>query len=65
MIDGYLYKAKAALSALGHLACFYSSEDANEPPSDFGYGLFVILGHIEDEITEAYNECTKPKEEKA
>jgi hypothetical protein len=61
-IDGYLDRAQAALSTLGHIARFYSSEDANEPPSDFGFGLSVILGYIEDEITEAYNECTKPKE---
>jgi hypothetical protein len=60
-IDGYLYRAQAALSALGHIACFYS-EEANAPPSDFGFGLSVILGYIEDDVTAAYNECTKQEE---
>jgi hypothetical protein len=60
-IDGYLYRAQAALSALGHIACFYD-EEADTPPSDFGFGLSVILGHIQDDVTAAYNELTKPKE---
>jgi hypothetical protein len=60
-IDSYLYRAQAALSALGHIACFYD-EEAGTPPADFGFGLSVILSHIEDDITAAYNECTKPRE---
>jgi hypothetical protein len=60
-IDGYLYRAQAALSFLGHFACYYS-EDADTPPDNFGLGLSVILSHIESDITAAYNECTKPME---
>jgi hypothetical protein len=61
--DGYLYRAQAALSCLGHIACFYD-ENADTPPELFGFGLSVILGYIEGDVTEAYNEITKkPKEE--
>ena len=56
--DGNLYRAQAALSCLQHLACFYS-EDAETPPAQFGFGLSVILGFIEDEVTQAYNAITK------
>jgi hypothetical protein len=60
-IDGYLYRAQAALSALGHITCFYD-EEADTPPNDFGFGLSVILSHIQDDVTAAYNELTEPKE---
>ena len=60
-IDHHLYRAQAALSALGHIACYYD-EEAEASPSDFGFGLSVILSYIEDDVTAAYNECTKPKE---
>jgi hypothetical protein len=60
-IDGYLYRAQAALSCLEHFACFYD-EKADTPPANFGFGLSVILSHIEDDVTAAYNEYTKPEE---
>jgi hypothetical protein len=56
--DGYLYRAQAALSALGHIACFYS-EEAETPPADFGFGLSALLGYINDDVTRAYNELTQ------
>ena len=56
--DGNLYRAQAALSCLQHLACFYD-EGADTPPAQFGFGLSVILGFIEDEVTQAYNAITK------
>jgi hypothetical protein len=63
-VDGYLYRAQAALSALGYFTC-YCSEDADMPPEDCGFGLSVILSHIEDDVRAAYNEITKPKKEDA
>jgi hypothetical protein len=60
-IDHYLYRAQAALSALGHIACFYG-EEAEAPPADFGFGLSVIFGYIHDDVTAAYDELTEPKE---
>jgi hypothetical protein len=60
-IDGHLYRAQAALSALGHIACFYD-EDADTPPKNFGLGLSVILSHIEEDVTAAYNGLTKTEE---
>jgi hypothetical protein len=62
-VDGDLYRVLAALSFLGHIACFYS-EEADTPPVDFGFGLSVILGYIEDDVTSAYNELTKDVKEK-
>jgi hypothetical protein len=59
--DHYLYRAQAALSCLEHLACFYD-EQADRPPENFGFGLSVILSSIEDDVTAAYNECTKTGE---
>ncbi|MDR1929856.1 MAG: hypothetical protein LBQ44_04415 [Treponema sp.] len=56
--DGYLYRAQAALSTLGHIACFYS-EEADTPPADFGFGLSVLLAYINDDVTRAYNGLTK------
>jgi hypothetical protein len=61
-IEDYLYKAQAALSCLEHLTCYYDNT-STIPPEDFAGGLSVILGHIEDDVTAAYNECTNPKEE--
>ena len=58
--DGYLHRAMAALSCLGHMACFYD-EAADTPPTDFGFGLSVILGHIEDCVIQAYNGITNEK----
>jgi hypothetical protein len=60
--DGYLYRAQAALSALGHIACFYS-EEAETPPANFGFGLSVLLGHINDDVTRAYNKLAKEENE--
>jgi hypothetical protein len=34
------------------------------PPEDFGAGLYVILGYINDDVNAAYNELVEPKEEK-
>jgi hypothetical protein len=62
-IDHHLYRAQAALSALGHIACYYD-EEADAPPSDFGLGLSVIPSYIEDDVTAAYNECMKTEEER-
>jgi hypothetical protein len=59
--DHYLYRAQAALSCLQHLTCFYD-EQAECPPENFGFGLSVILSGIGEDITAAYNECTKPGE---
>ena len=61
LIEDYLYKSQAALSALGSIARYYAN-DTSMPPQDFGFGLSVILGYIEDDIRADYNECTKPKE---
>jgi hypothetical protein len=61
--DGYLERAQATLSCLGHLACSYD-ENAGAPPADFGFGLSVILNYIEADVREAYNVITK-KERKA
>jgi hypothetical protein len=61
-IDGYLYRAQAALSCLEHLACYYS-EEADVPPGDFGFGLSIIFSCIKDDVTAAYNELTEPKEQ--
>jgi hypothetical protein len=62
-VDGYLERAQATLSCLGHLACFYD-ENAGAPPADFGFGLSVILNYIEADVREAYTVITK-KERKA
>jgi hypothetical protein len=62
-IDHYLYRAQTALAALSYLTHCFDEDTA--PPPDFGFGLSVILDHIGDDVTVAYNECTKPKEEKA
>jgi hypothetical protein len=59
--EGHLYRAQAALSCLEHLACFYS-EEANVPPANFGFGLSVILDHINDDVTAAYDEYTKEED---
>jgi hypothetical protein len=59
--DGYLYRAQAALTALGHIACFYS-EEANTPPANFGFGLSVLLDYINDDVTKAYNGLTKKED---
>jgi hypothetical protein len=59
--DGNLYRAQAALSCLQHLTCFYDVE-ADTPPKSFGFGLSVILGFIETEVTQAYNTITKKDE---
>ncbi|MDR0642082.1 MAG: hypothetical protein LBG07_06455 [Treponema sp.] len=56
-IDGCLHRVQAALSFLEHIACYYS-EEADVPP------LSVILSHIEDDVTAAYNECIKTEEER-
>jgi hypothetical protein len=32
------------------------------PPADFGFGLSVILNHIQGDVTAAYDEYTKPEE---
>jgi hypothetical protein len=56
-----LFRARAALSCLEHLACYYDNTSAM-PPEYFGFGFSVILGHIGDDVTAAYNECTRPKE---
>jgi hypothetical protein len=55
--DGYLHRAQAALSCLGHLACFYE-DGADTLPADFGFGLSVILSDIEDDVKNAYNQLT-------
>jgi hypothetical protein len=59
-IEDYLYRAKAALLVLGNLACFMDKDST--PAEEFGFGLSVILGYIEDDVTAAYNEYMKPKE---
>jgi hypothetical protein len=59
--NGYLYRAQAALSFLGHIACFYD-EDADTPPTDFGFGLSVILNSIEADIRSAYEGITKKED---
>jgi hypothetical protein len=61
-IDHHLYRAQAALSCLEHLACFYD-ERADTPPANFGFGLSVILNHIQDDVTAAYNGLIEPKEQ--
>jgi hypothetical protein len=63
--DGYLYRVQAVLRFLGHITAFYNEADADCPPELFGYGLSVILGNIEDDITRAHNGLTeKPKEDR-
>ena len=52
---GNLYRARAALSFLEHITTYYSDE-ADTPPSDFGFGLSTILRYIEDEIIAAENQ---------
>jgi hypothetical protein len=59
-VEHHLFRAQAALSFMEHLACNYS-EEADTPPEDFGFGLSVILSYINDDVTAAYNECTKPE----
>ena len=56
-VDGHLDSAQAALCCLGYLAAFYD-ERADAPPEGFFTGLSVILGHIEDEVREAYDKIT-------
>jgi len=51
-----LYRARVALSFLGHIAACYESDKANFPPEDFGFGLATILNYIEDEIIAAEEE---------
>jgi hypothetical protein len=60
-IESNLYTAQAALAALGHIARYYINTGII-PPEDFGFGLSVILGHIEDDIRTAYSEYVKPEE---
>jgi hypothetical protein len=60
-VDHHLYRAQAALSSLEHLTCLYS-EDTESPPPNFGFGLSVLLAHIDKDITAAYDEYTKPEE---
>jgi hypothetical protein len=59
--DGYLLRAQAALSCLGYIANSHD-ENADCPPELFGFGLSVILGYIEGDVTEAYNELTKKEQ---
>ena len=60
-VDGFLFKAQAALSFLGQITCFYD-ENADPPPGDFGFGLSVVIGYIEDEVRQAYNLITETEE---
>jgi len=53
---GNLYRARVALSFLGHIAACYESDKANFPPEDFGFGLSTILYYIEQEIMAAEEE---------
>ena len=61
--DGPLYRAQAALSCLQYFACYLESESGS-PPDDFGFGLSVILAHIEDDVREAYDIVTGKKDNK-
>jgi hypothetical protein len=63
-VDGYLYRAQAALSFLEHISLYYD-KDADVPPEDFGVGLSTIFRYINADVTAAYNEITKPKKEEA
>ena len=56
--DGPLYRAQAALSCLQYFTCYLSAAEADMPPSDFGFGLSVILSSIEDDVREAYGIIT-------
>jgi hypothetical protein len=60
-IESHLYQAQAALSFLRHITCYYDN-NATIPPDNFGFGLSVILDYINDDVTAAYNEYTKPEE---
>jgi hypothetical protein len=60
-IEDYLYRSKAALSCLEHLACYYDNT-VTMPPEGFGFGLSVIFGYINDDVHAAYNELVEPKE---
>jgi hypothetical protein len=62
-IEDHLYRAQAALSCLRHITYYYDN-NATMPPEDFGFGLSIILDHINDDVTAAYNEYTKPEEGK-
>jgi len=58
--DGFnLYRARVALSFLGHMAACYASDRANFPPDDFGFGLSTILYYIEEEIAAAEEEIER------
>jgi hypothetical protein len=59
---GNLYRAQAALSFLGHIATFYNDNEANNPPTDFWFGLATILGYIEDEVIAADTARTEEDE---
>jgi hypothetical protein len=50
---GNLFRAQASLAFLGHVCTFYSDSDANNPPTDFWFGLATVLGYIEDEVIAA------------
>jgi len=59
-MDGELYRAQAALTCLGHLACYFD-ESQDSLPDGFGFGLSVLLGYIKGDVTAAYNKLTTRK----
>ena len=61
--DGYLDRVKAALTFLGCITAYHDDRNADCPPDQFFYGLSVIFGYLEMEVTEAYNEITKKDKE--
>jgi hypothetical protein len=53
-IDSKIDRARAALLALGDLACFMDKNST--PAEEFGYGLSVLLGYVMKDLEEAKSE---------
>jgi hypothetical protein len=56
-IDIKIDRARAALLALGDLACFMDKDST--PAEEFGFGLSVLLGYVTNDLEEAKSELCR------
>jgi hypothetical protein len=55
LVDAKLDAARAALIALGDLACCMD-ETSDCPSDEFGFGLSILLRHVANDLKETKNE---------
>ena len=60
-ISTSLSRAQAALSSLGHMACYFDDNGETTNPTTFGYGLSVILAYINSDLTSVYDALNRDK----